>query len=109
MTRRLSAYFTLALHREWSEHADDYRTLEAKLVDADTPFARATALERAWLRNTAYLQRLMAAWRPDTGLVCSPPIGGAPLGFWAELECAFDAGERVGVVDSDAVREPRAE
>jgi ceramide glucosyltransferase len=36
-----------------------------------------------------YLQRLMAAWRPDTGLVCSPPIGGSPDGFWAELECAF--------------------
>lgn len=36
-----------------------------------------------------YLQRLLAVWRPDTGLVCSPPIGGAPRGFWAELECAF--------------------
>ncbi len=59
VTRRLGAYFTLALHREWSGHADDYRTLEAKLLDADTPFARATALERAWLRNTAYLQRLI--------------------------------------------------
>ena len=36
-----------------------------------------------------YIQRLIAAWRPDTGLVCSPPIGGRPVGFWAELECAF--------------------
>jgi ceramide glucosyltransferase len=36
-----------------------------------------------------YIQRLMAAWRPDTGLVCSPPIGGRPESFWAELECAF--------------------
>jgi len=36
-----------------------------------------------------YIQRLIAAWRPHTGLVCSPPIGCRPLGFWAELECAF--------------------
>lgn len=36
-----------------------------------------------------YLQRLLAAWRPDTGLVCSTPIGSHPDGFWAELECGF--------------------
>ncbi len=36
-----------------------------------------------------YVQRLMASWRPDTGLVCSTPIGSRPDGFWAELECAF--------------------
>jgi len=36
-----------------------------------------------------YIQRLIAAWRPDTGLVCSPPVGCRPDGFWAELECAF--------------------
>ena len=36
-----------------------------------------------------YLQRLLAAWRADTGLVASPPIGCRPDGFWAELECAF--------------------
>jgi ceramide glucosyltransferase len=36
-----------------------------------------------------YLQRLMSAWRCDTGLVCSPPVGCRPAGFWAELECAF--------------------
>jgi ceramide glucosyltransferase len=36
-----------------------------------------------------YIQRLVAAWRPDTGLVCSPPVGCRPAGFWAELECAF--------------------
>jgi ceramide glucosyltransferase len=36
-----------------------------------------------------YIRRLRAAWRPDTGLVASPPIGGRPDGFWAELECAF--------------------
>jgi ceramide glucosyltransferase len=36
-----------------------------------------------------YLGSLLAAWRPDAGLVCSPPIGCDPAGFWAELECAF--------------------
>jgi ceramide glucosyltransferase len=36
-----------------------------------------------------YLQRLLAAWRADTGLVASPPIGCRTDGFWAELECAF--------------------
>jgi len=36
-----------------------------------------------------YLERLMATWRADTGLVASPPIGSQPKGIWAELECAF--------------------
>jgi ceramide glucosyltransferase len=36
-----------------------------------------------------YIQRLIAAWRPGTGLVCSPPVGARACGFWAELECAF--------------------
>ncbi|MGA2892110.1 MAG: ceramide glucosyltransferase [Xanthobacteraceae bacterium] len=36
-----------------------------------------------------YIQRLFASWRPDTGLVASPPIGCRPVGLWAELECAF--------------------
>jgi ceramide glucosyltransferase len=36
-----------------------------------------------------YIQRLLSRWRPDTGLVCSTPIGTRPIGFWAELECAF--------------------
>ena len=35
------------------------------------------------------IDRLLAAWRPDTGLVCSMPIGARPLTFWAEVECAF--------------------
>jgi len=33
--------------------------------------------------------RLLAAWRIDTGLVCSPPLGCTPDGFWAETECAI--------------------
>ncbi|MBB3317798.1 ceramide glucosyltransferase [Rhizobium sp. BK181] len=36
-----------------------------------------------------YLARLIAAWRPDSGLVCSTPLGSRPTGFWAEVECAF--------------------
>jgi ceramide glucosyltransferase len=36
-----------------------------------------------------YIQRLLAAWRADTGLVCSPPAGCRPIGLWANLECAF--------------------
>ncbi|HEV2557879.1 MAG TPA: ceramide glucosyltransferase [Microvirga sp.] len=36
-----------------------------------------------------YVQQLQAAWRPNTGLVCSTPVGSSPDGFWAELECAF--------------------
>src|SRR5215472_15880164 len=36
-----------------------------------------------------YIERLLAGWRPDTGVVSSPPAGGRPRGFWAELECAF--------------------
>ena len=36
-----------------------------------------------------YVQRLLAGWRHDTGILCSPPIACNPRGFWAELECAF--------------------
>jgi ceramide glucosyltransferase len=36
-----------------------------------------------------YIERLLAAWRADSGLVSSPPVGCRPHGFWAELECAF--------------------
>ena len=36
-----------------------------------------------------YIQRLLAAFTPGTGLVCSPPVGCSPEGLWAELECSF--------------------
>ncbi len=36
-----------------------------------------------------YVQQLFAAWRDDTGLVCSPPAGSHPDNFASELECAF--------------------
>jgi ceramide glucosyltransferase len=36
-----------------------------------------------------YIQRLLASWRPTTGLVCSMPQGSHPQNIWAELEIAF--------------------
>ncbi len=36
-----------------------------------------------------YVQRLLARWRGNTGVVCSVPIASRPTNFWAELECAF--------------------
>jgi ceramide glucosyltransferase len=35
------------------------------------------------------IPRMMARWQPGTGLVCTPPLGCAPDGIWAELECTF--------------------
>ena len=36
-----------------------------------------------------YIQRLLGRWRPNTGIVCAPPIGSRPKSFAAEIECAF--------------------
>jgi ceramide glucosyltransferase len=36
-----------------------------------------------------YIQRLLARWRHNTGVVCSVPVASRPTNFWAELECAF--------------------
>ncbi|MFY9628724.1 MAG: ceramide glucosyltransferase [Methylocystis sp.] len=36
-----------------------------------------------------YLQTMLAAFRDDTGLVISMPIGSRPEGFWANVECAI--------------------
>lgn len=36
-----------------------------------------------------YVEEMLFCRDQDTGLVCSPPIGSEPNGFWAELECAF--------------------
>src|SRR6516162_4594094 len=41
------------------------------------------------LMPSEYIQRLLARWRSDTGIVCSPPIGSRPESFAAEIECAF--------------------
>jgi ceramide glucosyltransferase len=36
-----------------------------------------------------YVERLLGAWTGDAGVVCAPPIGSEPTGFWAEVECGF--------------------
>jgi ceramide glucosyltransferase len=36
-----------------------------------------------------YLDDLFQSFTSGVGLVCSPPVGSLPIGFWAELECAF--------------------
>jgi ceramide glucosyltransferase len=36
-----------------------------------------------------FVQQLLVGWQYDTGLVCSPPAGSTPHGFWAAVECAF--------------------
>lgn len=36
-----------------------------------------------------YVQRLLAGWGAETGVLCSPPIGDRAMGFWAAVECAF--------------------
>jgi ceramide glucosyltransferase len=36
-----------------------------------------------------YIQRMLASWRDDTGLVCSTPAGSRPACFGAEVECAY--------------------
>lgn len=41
------------------------------------------------LMPPGYLQQLLSAWSPGTGLVCSPPVGTAPDTFMAEVEAAF--------------------
>lgn len=41
------------------------------------------------LMPPTYIGEMFAAFRPGTGLVCSPPVGSQPDGVWAELECAF--------------------
>lgn len=36
-----------------------------------------------------YVARVLGMWMDDAGLVCAPPIGSEPQGFWGEVECAF--------------------
>jgi ceramide glucosyltransferase len=41
------------------------------------------------LMRPELVHALFAAWRADTGVVCSMPVGSQPETFAAELECAF--------------------
>lgn len=36
-----------------------------------------------------YLGQLVGTLQSGAGMVSAPPVGHAPIGFWAELECAF--------------------
>ncbi len=73
---------------------DDGRTANPKLNNVLKGWAAAShdlvvLADSNVLMPTDYIEQLMAAWQPDTGLVCSPPIGDRPQGFAAEVECAF--------------------
>lgn len=72
--------------------------------DAISANPKLNNLQKGWSQTTArwvamadsnlllppdYLQTLLASWRPETGLVSSPPVGIRPEGFAAALECAF--------------------
>jgi ceramide glucosyltransferase len=50
---------------------------------------RVVVVDSNLLMTADYVQRLLATWRSDTGMISAPPIGSHPRGFWAEIECAF--------------------
>ncbi len=83
VVRRLGVYFTFALHREWAKDPSFYRPIEQELDKAKTPFARADAKERAWLKNAAYLQRQIEepVFDESFGL---DQIYVSPRAYWAE-------------------------
>lgn len=84
-----------------------YPHVDAKLLigdDASTPNPKLNNVIKGWgaakhpwiiladsnvLMPQDYIARLFDAMADDTGLVCSPPIGSRPDGFWGEVECAF--------------------
>ena len=41
------------------------------------------------LMPSDYIQRLLARWQPETGIVCAPPIGSRAETFAAVIECGF--------------------
>ncbi len=81
--------------------------VDAKLLvgdDTSTPNPKLNNIIKGWavarhpwiviadsnvLMPRDYIGQLFAAMREDTGLVCSPPVGSRPDGFWGEVECAF--------------------
>lgn len=82
-------------------------TIPSRLLvgeDAISRNPKLNNLQKGWAHSTArwvamadsnlllppdYLQTLLACWRPETGLVSSPPVGIRPDGLAAALECAF--------------------
>ena len=85
----------------------DYPHVDAKLLigdDKSTPNPKLNNIIKGWaaarhswiviadsnvLMPRDYVGRLFTPMTSETGLVCSPPVGSRPLGFWAEVECAF--------------------
>jgi ceramide glucosyltransferase len=85
----------------------EYPSVDARLLigdDKSTPNPKLNNIIKGWaaarhpwiviadsnvLMPPDYVGQLFAAMRRDTGLVCSPPVGSRPDGFWAEVECAF--------------------
>jgi ceramide glucosyltransferase len=73
---------------------DDKSTPNPKLNNVIKGWA---AARHAWiviadsnvLMPRDYVAQLFREMHADTGLVCSPPVGSRPAGFWAEVECAF--------------------
>jgi hypothetical protein len=51
---RFPSYFTFALHQEWRRNAKSYAALKEAL---DTPFAKASEREWAWMEYASMLQR----------------------------------------------------
>lgn len=86
---------------------DQYPKIEARLLiedDRSTGNPKLNNIIKGWaaarhpwivladnnvLMPSEYLADLFKRFGPDVGLVCSPPVGSHPIGFWAELECAF--------------------
>lgn len=85
----------------------DYPHIEARLLigdDRPTSNPKLNNIVKGWaaarhrwivladnnvLMPAHYLDDLFQSFTSGVGLVCSPPIGSRPIGFWAELECAF--------------------
>jgi ceramide glucosyltransferase len=85
----------------------EYPEIRSRLLfgdDRSTPNPKLNNLIKGWeaattpwvimadsnvLMPPSYVGEMFAAFRPGTGLVCSPPVGSHPRGAWAELECAF--------------------
>lgn len=86
---------------------DEYPDIEARILiedDRSTGNPKLNNIIKGWaaarhpwivladnnvLMPAEYLADLFKRFGPDVGLVCSPPVGSHPIGFWAELECAF--------------------
>src|SRR5215468_5221476 len=63
--------------------------LVRELIAAHPHVAARLLIGNETISDNPKLNNVCKGWRADTGVVSSPPAGGRPRGFWAELECAF--------------------